>query len=182
VALHPAGDFEVQQHRAHDRWRCPRQPHQIVDRHRRRSEQADDAGALVVAGFDVERTGPFPRSSIGTSKLRPRIGTSAAITSSASVTMIAPCFSSPLVPSARGSSGEPGTANTSRPCSPASRAVINEPERRAASTITTPAGRPDIRRLRRGKSRARGSQANGISETAAPSARIASNRSLCSAG
>ena len=42
------------------------------------------------------------------------------------------------MPSARGSSGEPGTANTSRPCSSAIRAVISEPERRAASTTTTP--------------------------------------------
>jgi hypothetical protein len=36
--------------------------------------------------------------------------------------------------------------------------VINEPERRAASTTTTPTASPEIRRLRRGKSRARGSQ------------------------
>ena len=35
---------------------------------------------------------------------------------------------------------EPGTANTSRPCSPAIRAVIRVPERFAASTTTTPAG------------------------------------------
>ena len=62
------------------------------------------------------------------------------------------------MPSARGSSGEPGTAKTSRPCSPASRAVISEPERRAASTMTTPTESPEISRLRRGKSRARGSQ------------------------
>jgi hypothetical protein len=34
-----------------------------------------------------------------------------------------------LAPSARGSSGEPGTANTSRPYSSAKRAVISEPER-----------------------------------------------------
>jgi hypothetical protein len=33
--------------------------------------------------------------------------------------------------------------------------VIKEPERRAASTITTPTERPEISRLRRGKSRAR---------------------------
>ena len=37
----------------------------------------------------------------------------------ASVTGVAPCLSNPLVPSQRGSSGEPGTAKTSRPCSPA---------------------------------------------------------------
>ena len=64
-----------------------------------------------------------------------------------------------------------GTANTSRPCSPASRAVMSEPERRAASTMTTPSASPEISRLRRGKSRVRGSQLSGISEIAAPSAR-----------
>ncbi len=40
--------------------------------------------------------------------------------------------------SARGSSGEPGTAKTSWPCAAASRAVISEPERFAPSTMTTP--------------------------------------------
>src|SRR5262249_2234676 len=50
----------------------------------------------------------------------------------------------------------PGTANTSRPCSPAKRAVISEPERSAASTTTTPSEIPEIRRLQRGKSFPRG--------------------------
>jgi len=39
--------------------------------------------------------------------------------SRALVTRHAPCFRRLLVPAARGSSGLPGTANTSRPCSPA---------------------------------------------------------------
>jgi hypothetical protein len=55
VAFQPAGDFEFQQHRAHDRRRGARQPHQIVDRYRRRTQQADDARALVVVRLDVER-------------------------------------------------------------------------------------------------------------------------------
>ena len=55
--------------------------------------------------------------------------------SSASVTGVAPCLIKLLVPSARGSSGEPGTAKTSRPCSSASGAVISKPERLAASTM-----------------------------------------------
>ena len=63
----------------------------------------------------------------------------------------------PLLPSARGSSGEPGTANTSRPCSFAIRAVISEPAHRPP-TDATPTASPEISRLRRGKSRARGSQ------------------------
>ena len=84
------------------------------------------------------------------------------------MTRIAPSFSSRLEPAARGSSGEPGTAKTSRPISPASRALISEPERFAASMTTSPSDRPAISRLRRGKSLARGSQPNGISEMAAP--------------
>ena len=51
---------------------------------------------------------------------------------------VAPSRMRSFVPSARGSSGEPGTAKTSRPCSRAKRAVMSEPERRAASTTTTP--------------------------------------------
>src|SRR6476661_5373231 len=54
------------------------------------------------------------------------------MTSDASVVSVAPCFMRSLVPAARGSSGEPGTANTSRPCSAAIRAVISDPERCAA--------------------------------------------------
>ena len=56
----------------------------------------------------------------------------------------------------RGSSGEPGTANSSRPASWARRAVIRLPERSAASTTTTPSARPAMIRLRRGKWRACG--------------------------
>ena len=48
--------------------------------------------------------------------------------------------------------------------------MISEPDRRAASTTTTPSDRPEMSRLRRGKSRARGSQPSGISEIAAPRA------------
>ena len=58
--------------------------------------------------------------------------------SAADVAIVAPPLSSLFVPSARGSSGWPGTANTSRPCSAAIRAVISDPDRVAASTITTP--------------------------------------------
>src|SRR5262249_44995033 len=71
---------------------------------------------------------------------------------------------------------------TSRPCSSAKRAVISDPDRLAASTTTTPAHSPEMRRLRRGKSRARGSCPNGISETRAPFAREAPARSGCSRG
>ena len=73
-------------------------------------------------------------------------------------------------PSARGSSGDPGTANTSRPCSVANRAVMSEPERRAAST-TSDAERhaPRRCRLRRGKvAPTRLPCPSGISLTSAP--------------
>ena len=88
------------------------------------------------------------------------------MTSAASVTSVAPCLIRSLAPAARGSSGEPGTANTSRPCSAAIRAVISDPERCAASTTTTPSAAPEISRLRRGKSCARGTWPSGISEIA----------------
>jgi hypothetical protein len=57
----------------------------------------------------------LPSSSDGRSA--PMIGRSTETISSASVTGVAFCLIRLLVPSDRGSSGEPGTANTSRPCS-----------------------------------------------------------------
>ena len=46
VPLEPACEFELEQNHAHDGGRASRQSHQIVDRHRGRSEQGDDARAL----------------------------------------------------------------------------------------------------------------------------------------
>ena len=120
-------------------------------------------------------------SSAGNSVGCPRIGRSTEITSSASVTRLAPCLRRWLLPSARGSRGEPGTAKTSRPCSSASRAVIREPERFAASTTTIPAASPEMSRLRRGKSWARGCHPSGISERS-PCARMALAKVACSGG
>ena len=60
---------------------------------------------------------------------------------------------------------EPGTAKTSRPKSVARRAVISEPERRDASTTTTPEERPAMIRLRIGKFCGRGSVPGGYSES-----------------
>ncbi|MCY1457875.1 hypothetical protein D9M71_752030 [compost metagenome] len=62
---------------------------------------------------------------------------------------------------------EPGMAYTSRPCSAASRAVINEPLAMLASTTSTPRDRPLMMRLRRGKFAGRGPASNGYSETSA---------------
>ena len=142
-------------------------PDQVVEADRARPEQRDDARALAWRRDRSRAARRDPRAraaSIG----RSMIGATALMTSAASVTSVAPCLIRSLVPAARGSSGEPGTANTSRPCSLAIRAVISEPERCAASTTTTPSAAPEISRLRRGKSRARGSWPSGISEIAAP--------------
>jgi hypothetical protein len=62
------------------------------------------------------------------------------------------------------------------------RAVMREPDFFAASITTTPSATPEINRLRRGKSRARGSQPNGISEIATPDSISASTREVCSGG
>ncbi len=94
------------------------------------------------------------------------------MTSLAPVTSVAPSRSSLLVPAQRGSSGEPGTAKTSRPCSPASLAVMREPERSAASTTSTPRLMPEISRLRRGKLSARGTVPGVISVTSTPRSAI----------
>ena len=104
------------------------------------------------------------------------------MTSSGSVAMVAPVLSRRLVPSARGSRGWPGTANTSRPCSAAVRAVIRVPERRAASTISTPSAMPETMRLRRGKSWARGTKPGAFSLTGSPRSPILACNSACSGG
>jgi hypothetical protein len=62
------------------------------------------------------------------------------------------------------------------------RAVMSEPDFFAASITTTPSETPEISRLRRGKSRARGSQSNGISEIVAPDSSSISTREACSGG
>jgi len=61
-------------------------------------------------------------------------------------------------------------------------AVMSEPDPRAASTTTVASASPETSRLRRGKSRPRGSQPSGISDTAAPAASSASKSGACSGG
>src|SRR6266852_3456327 len=65
-------------------------------------------------------------------------------------------------------------ASTSRPCSAARRAVMSEPESRAASTTRQPRARPEMRRLRRGKFPALGGVPSGNSDTSAPRNKISS--------
>ena len=76
---------------------------------------------------------------------------SSSSTSCAVSTSFAPSRISLWQPFANGEWIEPGIANTSRPCSPAQRAVISEPDDSVASTTSTPRARPLISRLRRGK-------------------------------
>ncbi len=70
----------------------------------------------------------------------------------ADVVKTAPSLISRLEPAALGSKGWPGTAKTSRFCSPASLAVMRDPDRSVASTTTTPREEPEMIRFRRGKS------------------------------
>lgn len=133
-----AGNLELQQHAAYGCCGRVRVSHQIVNRYRRRAINANRRVRSPSGGMSDGSSGGCAASSAeATLMLLPRIGSVIAMTSAASVTGVAPCLRSPLVPSLRGSSGEPGTAKTSRPCSPANRAVISDPERRAASTTTT---------------------------------------------
>src|SRR3569833_1318772 len=104
------------------------------------------------------------------------------ITSAADCTSTAPSRISWLHPWLRASSGEPGTAITSRPASPASRAVISEPDLGAASTTTVPAAIPAMLRLRVGKWLPRGSVPGGCSETSRPRSAMSSCNSACCGG
>jgi len=73
------------------------------------------------------------------------------------VTGAAPCFNRLLLPSQARIEREPGT-RTPRALLQRHARVMSEPERCAASiTIHAAAASPEIRRLRRGKSRRRGS-------------------------
>src|SRR5262245_4682763 len=155
MSFDPPSNLEFEQHRAHNCGGGTCEPHQIIDRYWRRAEKCDEAPALLITGCCIGRAGRLRGSFLRWSNTGPaadRIGSIAAITSAASVTGVAPCLSRPLVPSLRGSNGDSGTAKTSRPCSAANRAVMSDPEQRAASTTTTPIERPEMRRLRRGKS------------------------------
>jgi len=94
----------------------------------------------------------------------------------------APCLRRPCVPRLVGASIGPGTANTSRPCSAASLAVINEPLPSAASTTTTPSERPLRMRLRRGKCAARGGDPRGNSVSSAPASATCARSCVWSGG
>ena len=104
------------------------------------------------------------------------------MTSSALVTSLAPCLMSWFGAKLTACVTLPGTPNTSRPNSIASRAVISEPEYCAPSTITTPSGMPATIRLRTGKFSGAGCVPMGNSVTRAPHAKTFSYSFLFSFG
>ena len=71
--------------------------------------------------------------------------------SAALSTSFAPCLIRAWQPRAVGEWIDPGIANTSRPASAASRAVMSEPDCTAASTTSVPRASPAMMRLRIGK-------------------------------
>ena len=87
-------------------------------------------------------------------------------------TSFAPSLISLWQPLLCGLSIEPGIAITSRPISPASRAVMSEPLSNAASTTKTACAKPAINRFLRGKLPAKGRVPNGNSDTITPCSAI----------
>ncbi len=102
--------------------------------------------------------------------------------SSAVSTNFAPFLINALHPRASGLWMDPGIAKTSRPCSRASRAVINDPLWIAASTTRTPRLSPLITRFRRGKLQALGRVPGGNSLTRHPFSAIFQASCLWRAG
>ena len=90
------------------------------------------------------------------------------------ISLASPRAIRPLVPALMGASAGPGTANTSRFWSRASRAVISVPLCSAASTAATPADRPLRMRLRMGKRHPSGGVPGGFSDRMAPAAATSS--------
>src|SRR5207302_9287752 len=104
-------------------------------------------------------------------------------TSSQVATSLAPCLMSVLGPQEFLLVTLPGTANTSRFCSSAQRAVIRVPLYSAASTTSTPIDRPLIIRLRMGKFCGAAKLVSGNSDNSAPPTdRICSARRVFSLG
>ena len=115
MTLEPSGEFEFQQHDAHNGRRGVRHPDQIVETDRggpsrftiRARSPASGSSRRARAVGLAQRDRPLHDRLDGVDE------------SAASVISVASCLIKSLVPAARGSSGEPGTANTSRPCSAA---------------------------------------------------------------
>ena len=93
-------------------------------------------------------------------------------TSSAFVTIPAPCAISRLQPSLSGSMRRPGSANTSFPCSSARSAVIREPLLFRAYTTSTRSDSPLMIRFRIGKWDAVGGTPGPYSDNMPPCSRM----------
>ena len=193
MPLDASGQVQLDQGDADRADRQAGSPRQLVDIDRRGTQRAKQAGLLARRRRRAGRGAAMAGLGLGTPRVvrmasAPADGPSRSMgartssTSSGSVTRVAPVLRRRLVPSARGSSGWPGTANTSRPCSAAMRAVISVPDRRAASTMTTPSETPEMMRLRRGKSLARGTKPGGCSLTRQPRSPIWACSRSCSGG
>ena len=108
------------------------------------AESPGASGGFIPGPGGSAMSGAGPRANSGSAANPSRSGWSGRLSSTSARVSVrcAPWRIRSLAPRERGSSGEPGTANSSRPASWASRAVIRLPERSAASTTTTPsAGR-----------------------------------------
>ena len=180
----PAGELQFEQNGGHEGGRQLALPDQFVNRSGDGRQKFQHPGARARSrslGRAAERCRQQVASALGQrrGKMRAR---ARAMMSSALSTSVAPLRMRSLVPRQRGSSGEPGTANTSRPCSSAKRAVMSEPEPSAASTTSTPSAMPEMMRLRRGKWRACGSVPTGSSAISTPRSAIASCSARFSSG
>src|SRR5258706_14278007 len=115
MALEPSCKFELEQHRAHHRRRGFGHPYEIVEQYGSWPEQTCDARA--VAGIGLMRQRIIVRFAQLDRPPHDRLDRIDDI--GRACVSVAPCLMRSLVPAARGSSGEPGTANTSRPRSAA---------------------------------------------------------------
>ena len=104
--------------------------------------------------------------------LRCAAGGSSTTTSFQSCTSFAPCLMSRLGPQLIFEVMFPGTANTSRPWSMASRAVMAEPLYWAPSTTSSPQLRPLMTRFRMGKFCGNAVEPMGNSDSIRPLATI----------
>ena len=180
MPFQPPGEFEIQQHGCHDgpatsgsgrissstatgRWpqRFEHRSRWVAGRARVRRQRRNVPGRRALHGASsaaARRGGATPSAP-----------DRAASTSSArSVRMRALRGSGRWRRGSADRAASPAPRTPRAPAPRASRAVIREPERSAASTTTTPSDRPAMIRLRRGKWRACGAVPGGSSATTAP--------------
>jgi len=160
VALQPSGEFRAPA----ARWRAiageaPEEADQVVEADRARPQEIDDATRVSLGiGLEIQRFAIL-LARAQTQSAASMIGVTALMdVGGLGHQRRGPCLIRSLVPAARGSSGEPGTANTFAALfRPPSRAVISEPE--TVCGLDDDDGRAPLPRsagCALGKSRARG--------------------------